>query len=156
MVSIFLLILFIFYIGLEIGGGLYETLVIYPRWKKDPTPETLAQNLETSGQNAALRFWPFISPLSGLLSAINMVLALQSGGELKVLWFGAAFLIILKSVVTYLYFVPTMMRTFRRAETMDAKKLKIAVKLWTSLSPIRAIFEVVAWIMALWALLLLR
>jgi hypothetical protein len=51
-----LLPLLIFFTGLGIGGGLYETIVVYPRWKIDPTPATLTQKLESSGQNAALKF----------------------------------------------------------------------------------------------------
>ncbi len=115
-----LLSLLMFFTGLGIGGGLYETLVVYPRWKKDPTPATLAQNLESSGQNAALKFWPLVSPLSALLSIINMIVAWRSVG-IATVWFGAALLIFLKSLATYLYFVPTMMRKLKRAETMDAE-----------------------------------
>ncbi len=139
-----LLCFLIFFTGLGIGAGLYETLVVYPRWKKDPTPATLAQRLESSGQNAALKFWPLVSPISAILSIINMILAWRTVGPLTV-WFSAALLVFLKSLATFLYFAPTMMRKFRRAETMDADKLKKSVALWTSLSPIRIVVEMVAW-----------
>jgi hypothetical protein len=150
-----ILSLLIFFTGLGIGGGLYETPVVYPRWKNNPAPATLTQKLESSGQNAALRFWPLISPMAALLSVINMIVAWRNVG-FTTLWFGAALLIFLKSLATYFYFVPTMMRKFKRAETMDAEKLKRSVSLWTSLSPIRIIVEVVAWVAALSALLSLR
>jgi hypothetical protein len=150
-----LLSLLIFFTGLGIGGGLYEALVVYPRWKKDPTPTTLTQKLESSGQNAALKFWPLVSPISALLSIINMLVAWRSVG-LTTAWFSAALIIFLKSLATYLYFVPTMMRKFKRPETMDAEKLRKSVALWTSLSPVRIVVEVVAWIGALSALLSLH
>jgi hypothetical protein len=150
-----LLTLLIFFTGLGIGGGLYETLVVYPRWKKDPTPATLGQKLESSGQNSALKFWPLISPLSALLSIINMLVAWHSVG-LRTVWFGAASIIFLKSLATYLYFAPTMMRKFRRAETMDVDKLRKSVMLWTSLSPVRIVAEAAAWVGALSALLALH
>jgi hypothetical protein len=150
-----LLSLLIFFTGLGIGGGLYETLVVYPRWKKHPTPATLSQKLEDSGQNAALKFWPLVSPISALLSVINMIAAWRSVGS-ETVWFSAALIIFLKSLATYLYFVPTMMRKFKRAETMDAETLKKSVTLWTSLSPLRIVVEAVAWIGALFALLSLH
>lgn len=145
----------IFVTGLGIGGGLYETLVVYPRWKTATTPAMLTQKLESSGQNAALKFWPLVSPLSAVLSIVNMLVAWRSVG-LTTVWFGAALIIFLKSLSTYLYFVPTMMRKFKRAETMDAEKLNRSVTLWTALSPVRIVAEAVAWIGAIYALLSLH
>jgi hypothetical protein len=155
MLNNILLSLLIFFTGLGIGAGLYETLVVYPRWKKEPTPATLAQLLDSSGQNAARKFWPLVSPMSTLLSIINMMVAWRNVGPLTV-WFSAALIIFLKSLATYLYFVPTMMRKFRRAATMDADKLKQSVALWTSLSPVRIVVETVAWTGALSTLLSLH
>ena len=81
MATIIFLVLFILFIQMGVGGGLYESLVIYPRWKKDVTPASLAQNLKNSGQaNANKRYWPFISPALSLLSVINIVLAWQYTG----------------------------------------------------------------------------
>jgi hypothetical protein len=54
--------LLLFFVQLGIGGGLYETLVVYPRWKYDATPAGLPQKLHDSGQSLAnRRFWPFPS-----------------------------------------------------------------------------------------------
>jgi hypothetical protein len=72
----------------------------------------------------------------GPLSILNMVVAWRSVG-VATLWFGAALIIFLKSLATYLYLAPTMMRKFRRVETMGAEQLNKSVTLWTSLSPVR-------------------
>jgi hypothetical protein len=84
-----------------------------------------------------------------------MIVAWRSVG-LATFWFISASIILLKSLATYLYFDPTMMLKFKRAEAVGAEQLRKLVTLWTSLSPIRIIVEVFAWIGALSALLSLH
>lgn len=38
--------LFVFFLSLGIGGGLYETLIVYPAWKNGATPQNLRQKLK--------------------------------------------------------------------------------------------------------------
>jgi hypothetical protein len=154
MTNLIFLVLFIFFIQFGMGGGLYEVLVIYHRWKKDVTPENLAQKLQDSGQAAATRrFWPIISPPLSLLSIINIVLAWQYTGLARTSWLTAALIIFIDRIITFAYFVPTMMRKFEHPEKMEAKQLRKAVLVWTFLSPIRLLFELSAWSLALWALI---
>jgi hypothetical protein len=142
---------FITLLGLAIGGGLYEVLVVYPGWRYDPTPDTLPGKLRASGQSlASRRFWPFLSPSLLFLSIWNFVLALHASGELKLLWAGASVAIVVKSIATYAYFVPTMMRKFERSRTQSASELTKAVRRWTDLSPLRLCIEVPVLFCALW------
>ena len=74
MLNFIALVLFILLIQFGMGGGLYETLVIYPRWKRDVSPETLVRKLKDSGQaRASRRFWPFISPLQAEIAKLAPV-----------------------------------------------------------------------------------
>lgn len=146
----------IFFVGMGIGGGFYELVAVYPNWKTGPTPEGLSQKLRESGQTlAARRFWPFVSPVSALLAILNACLAWQQTGLIESLWLAAAVAIIVKSIATFAYFAPTMMRRIERAETMDAAILESTVRLWTGLSPLRLVPEIFAWVIALRVLVLL-
>ena len=156
MTNLIFLVLFIFFIQFGMGGGLYEVLVIYHRWKKDVRPENLVQKLQDSGQAAATRrFWPIISPPLSLLSIINIVLAWQYTGAARTIWLTAALIVFIDRIITFAYFVPTMMRKFEHPEKIEERRLKKAVQVWTFLSPVRLLFELSAWSLALWALILL-
>jgi hypothetical protein len=145
--------MFVILTGVAIGGGIYEVRAVYPNWKKDPKPETLARRLRESSQmSAARRFWPFISPLLSVLSALNIWAALQTTGVVRLTWLAAAIAVAIRSIAGYSYFVPTMMLKFERPETMTQTDLERAVKRWTSLSPWRLYLEIPAWIAALWVL----
>jgi hypothetical protein len=142
---------FIALLGIAIGGGLYETLAVYPGWSHNPAPATLPDRLRASGQSAASRkFWPFISPTLLFLSIWNLVLALHASGELKILWVAAGAGIFAKSIASYTYFVPTMMRKFERSRIQNTPELTKAVRRWTTLSPLRLCIEVPALFCALW------
>jgi hypothetical protein len=147
---------FIFSVGIGIGAGLYETRVVYPNWTLDPNPQTLGAKLISSGQaGAGRRFWPFVSPVSMLLALFNLYLAWQQTGSLRTIWFASAMVIVAKSIATYSYFVPTMMRKIGRAEKMDGNTLRQTVRRWAALSPLRVITELFAWTSGIWALVLL-
>jgi hypothetical protein len=146
------LLLFILFLSLGMGGGLYETLVVYPNWKTNPTPQGLAQKFEESGQAlAARRFWPLISPMTALLALLNLFLAWQETDLLRTVWLTAAIVIIVKSIATYTYFVPTMIRKLGKAAVMRPEELTKSVRIWTTLSPLRLCMELFGWIAAIWA-----
>jgi hypothetical protein len=148
---------FIFSVGLGIGGGLYETRVVYPNWAGDPTPDGLSEKLISSGQaGAARRYWPLVSPVSALLAIVNMFLAWDQVGMVRDLWLMSSIVIVLKSLGTYGYFVPTYVRRIAKPNTMDAVTLRRLVRQWTGLSPLRIVVEIFAWITGMWALLLSR
>lgn len=145
------LILFILLLSLGMGGGLYETLVVYPRWKTDPTPQNFSQKLRDSGQAlAGRRFWPLVSPMTMLLAILNLVLAWHATAPLRAAWLAAAIAVILKSIATYTYFVPTMLGKLAKADTMEPEQLTKTVRQWTSLSPLRLCLELFGWAAALW------
>ena len=146
------LLLFILFLSLGMGGGLYETLVVYPHWKTNPTPQNFARKLTDSGQAlAGRRFWPLVSPMTMLLAILNLVLAWHApAAALRTAWLAAAIAVILKSIATYTYFVPTMLGKLAKAETMEPALLTRTVRRWTSLSPLRLILELFGWLAAIW------
>jgi hypothetical protein len=149
-----LLCAFLFFVGLGIGGGLYETLVVYPNWSHEPTPNELGKRLASSGQAAASRYWPLVSPASALLAVVNVFLAWHQVGLVRDLWLISSIAIVLKSIGTYGYFVPTYVRRISKPESMDTVELRRVVRTWTRLSPLRVLVEIFAWITGIWALAL--
>jgi hypothetical protein len=152
-----LLCAFIFSIGMGIGGGAYETRVVYPNWIIKPTPDGLGEKLVSSGQaGAARRYWPLVSPTSALLAVLNAFFAWHQIGLLRTLWLASSILILVKSAGTYGYFVPTYIRRIAKPETMEILALRRVVRTWTNLSPLRVLIETLAWITGIWALMILK
>lgn len=150
-----LLSAFLFFVGLGIGGGLYETRAVYPNWSHEPTPSELGKRLASSGQTAAgRRYWPLVSPASALLALLNVFLAWHQAGLVRDLWLMSSVAIVLKSIGTYGYFVPTFVRRISKPETMEMLELRRVVHTWTRLSPLRVLVETFAWITGIWALVL--
>lgn len=156
MVNLIFLILLILVTQLSIGGGLYETLVIYPRWRYDVTPDNLLEKLEDSGQlNANKRFWPLVSPAQVLLSITNLIIASLYIGTAHQAWLLAALILFLNRVLTFSYFIPVMINKFLKPQNIPAANLQVMVDTWIKLSPARILIELVAWGFALKALVLM-
>jgi len=135
-------------LGIQMGGGAYEALVIYPLWRQDPQPETLVSKIKASGQyNAGRRFWPLVSPIVFILGVVNLIVAWRRTGDAQTLWVVASALVILESLFTYGYFAPVMVFRFYRAEKIPAKALKKSVRTWTTLSGLRVPIALAAWAM---------
>jgi hypothetical protein len=146
---------FVFSTGMGIGGGVYETRVVYPNWSKEPTPEGLGEKLVSSGQaGAGRRYWPLVSPISALLAILNAFCAWHQTGLVRTLWLMSSISIILKSIATYAYFVPTYIRRISKPDTMNTTGLRRIVRTWTMLSPLRVLVEAFAWITGIVAVLL--
>jgi hypothetical protein len=148
---------FIFSVGMGIGGGVYETRVVYPNWTKEPTPNGLGAKLISSGQaGAARRYWPLISPTSALLALLNAFPAWHQIGLVRTLWLTSSVSIIIKSAGTYGYFVPTYIRRIAKPEKIEIMALRRVVRTWTNLSPLRVVVETFSWITGIWALMILK
>jgi hypothetical protein len=151
-----ILSIFLLFVSLGMGAGLYEARVVYPNWATDALPATLGAKLISSGQaGAARRFWPFVSPAVLLLAILNSYLAWQQVGAVRLVWLAASLTIIVKSLATYVYFAPTMMRSFEHATRMEATHLRRMISQWTMLSRLRAVAEFIAWAAGVYALVLM-
>jgi len=153
MTNLILLTLLLLTITLSLGGGLYETLVIYPNWKKDVHPSTLLEKLHSSGQMlAGTRFWPLVSPAQVLLSIANMVMAYLHDGPARCVWLTAAVIIFVSRIITFSYFIPVMLRYIMKPENVEPNRLRAIVKWWVGLSPLRLLPEAAAWGLCIYAL----
>lgn len=142
--------------AVQLGGGLYEKRAVIPLWSSDPDPETLGRRLEESGQTgSSTRFWPFVSPVVFLLALVNVVIAWRYDGPARPWWLTASCCLIAMSVLTYAYFVPTMLSLMHRANTYSPEQLSRTLTRWLNLSNVRLLLAVPAWLAAVKALTLL-
>jgi len=75
--------LFVIALGITLGGGLYETLVLMPLWDTAPPNSVTAyyQHNVANPQfapNQGGRFWAFIMPLTGLLAIATLLSGLRT------------------------------------------------------------------------------
>src|SRR5436190_12855795 len=80
------LCLFAVALGIEIGAGLYETLVVLPVWTSAPPDSVIAYHQHNAANpqfalNPGGRFWMFATPLVGLLGLTTLLSGLRTRPE---------------------------------------------------------------------------
>ena len=137
-----LLWLFIIFLGIAFGAGLYESRVVVPMWTSDP-PASLAS------PDSGRRFWAFVTtgPLT-LLTVANLVAALQTQGPARGWWLTAAIVTLVERAATFGYFIPTIIR-LQRKPTLTQTAVRTALARWVRLNYVRNTLTLVAWIAAL-------
>ena len=136
-----LLWLFIIFLGIAFGAGLYESRVVVPLWTSNP-PTSMAS------PDSGHRFWAFVTtgPLT-LLTVANLVLALQSQGPARAWWLTAGVVTLVERAATFGYFIPTIIRLSRRPAGDPG--LRTGLARWVRLNYVRNGLTLVAWIAAL-------
>ncbi len=81
-----LLWLFVIALGIEIGAGLYETLVVLPLWTLAPPESVIAYYQHNAADpqfalNAGGRFWMFDTPLVGVLAIATLLSGIKTTSE---------------------------------------------------------------------------
>ena len=137
-----LLWLFIIFLGIAFGAGLYESRVVVPMWTSDP-PASLAS------PDSGHRFWAFVTtgPLT-LLTVANLVAALQTQGPARAWWLTAAIVTLVERAATFGYFIPTIIR-LQRTPTLTQTAVRTALPRWVRLNYVRNTLTLVTWIAAL-------
>jgi Anthrone oxygenase len=141
-----LLWLFVINHGIAFGAGLYETRIVVASW--------LASVLR--GEDARLpdvgtKFWAFVTtvPLT-LLTLASLVAAWQTPGARGAWWLGAAAITLVERLLTFIFFIPTMLR-LQRGQVSPASAVKATARRWVNLNHVRSALSLAAWIAALWA-----
>jgi len=129
-------------LGLQTGAGIFETRVLVPLWAAAPQ-RFFSQPLRP---DSGKRFWVILSPLTSLISIINLIVALGAGEPKRTWWIAASAIAIAVMIVTFAYFVPALLRFARAAEGDD---VTASAKTWVMLNYVRAIAIIAAWLSAL-------
>lgn len=144
-----LLWLWVVNLGLALGAGLYETVIVFPQWLV-MLPEGGYQWQAEAAQaaNTGLRFWVYVTtvPLT-LLTIANGVIAWAQRGKLRRWWLGAVGLALAERLLTFGYFVPTMLRLM--GDRGSAPEAVATALQWGHLNHFRHLLLLVAWLAAL-------
>lgn len=129
-------------LGLQTGAGIYETRVIVPLWAAAPS-RFFSQPLRP---DSGKRLWIFLSPITSIVSIINLIYAFGAMEPRRTWWIAASVISIAVMIVTFAYFVPTLLAIARANEGDD---IAAKVKTWVTLNYVRAIAIIAAWLAAL-------
>src|SRR5919206_2778379 len=105
--------LFILLFGIQLGAGLYETLVIVPLWSASPPQSVWGWNeLRKANPQFAIdsgkRFWLFVTPAVGLLSVAALLLGWRTAWEHRKWLIAATLTSFIMVIITFVYFVPSL------------------------------------------------
>lgn len=150
--------LFVIALGIEIGAGLYETLVVMPLWSLAPPDSVIAyyQHNVANPQfalNAGGRFWMVFTPLVGLLALAVVLSSFGTAREHRTWRVLGATLILLVVVFRFVWFVPNIIRlTGKDVLSMSPGELTSLTHGWVRLNWVRVVFCLAGWLCALRAL----
>jgi hypothetical protein len=146
------LFLLVIFVGIQFGAGLYEKAVIVPQWGDLPG-DLVVGAIDASGMRSAGRvFWPFVSPVVGVLAIVNLVLAWRSQLPNRRWWIAGAALMCGYAIFSYSYFVPEMLVLQSSAGAWPAARVESVVSTWTGLNYVRMTIGAAGWFCALRAL----
>lgn len=151
-----LLWLFVINLGIAFGAGLYESRVTVPQWLSFSQDSGYRWNAEAArSADVGLRFWVYVTtvPLT-LLTLASLVVAWRTPDVVRNWWLGAAAAALLDRVLTFTYFIPTMIKLMR-AEAFGKSEAVAKALQWVRPGYLRHAATLGAWLAALTALSLM-
>jgi len=151
--STIILWLFVINLGIAFGAGLYESRIVVPQWLTAVPGAGDRWNAEAAQEaNVGLRFWIYVTtvPLT-LLTLASLVTAWWTSEPVRQWWLIAAAAALADRVMTFTYFIPTMLALMRNGALAQSDAASKA-RLWARLGYVRHAATLVAWLAALMAL----
>jgi hypothetical protein len=145
-----LLWLFVMNLGIAFGAGLYEHRIVVSRWVSSSASSGAHWDAETARRDdTGRRFWGFVTtvPLT-LLTLANLFVAFQASGSVRSWWLAAGLAALTDRVLTFSYFIPTMVGLMRAADSPDA--VAVATR-WQTINYVRHAIVLAAWLASLQA-----
>lgn len=144
-----LLWLWVINLGIALGAGLYETIIVFPQWLVTGPGGDYQWHAEAArAANTGLRFWVYVTtvPLT-MLTLANAGAAWPYRGKLRRWWFGAIGLALADRLFTFGYFIPTMLHLM--SENLSTLEAVTTALQWGNLNHLRHIILLMAWLAAL-------
>jgi hypothetical protein len=148
-ISKILLWLFVLNLGIAFGAGLYEWRIEFPLWLSTSADSSLQWNAEAARQaNTGLNFWVYVTtvPLT-LLTLANLMVAWRSQGTGRGWWVGAAVVVLVERVMTFSYFIPTMVK-LQSSGLPELEAVAAAIQ-WEQLGYLRHTLTLAGWLATL-------
>jgi hypothetical protein len=142
-----LLWLFVVNLGVAFGAGLYEHRIVVPGWITTDRGGLHWHAQAAQRDDVGLRFWAYVTtgPLT-LLTLANLAAAWMAPGIERRWWLAAALAILLERVVTFSYFIPTMIGLMNAP---DSPAAAATAKRWLAINYLRHALVLAGWLMAL-------
>lgn len=139
--------LFVIVLGITFGAGLYEARIVVPEWINET--EAFWNADAANDSNTGLRFWIFVTsiPLT-LLTIVSIFFVLKSKGELRKWWGVATVATLIDRIMTFAYFVPTMVSLMEYGNSSE-KEIVLSAMFWADVNYVRIAFVLIAWIAAM-------
>jgi Domain of unknown function (DUF1772) len=146
------LLLLVVFVGVQFGAGLYEKVVVVPQWADLPGNLVVGEIEASAMKSAGRAFWPFVSPVVGILAIVNLVVAWRSPTANRRWWIAGAALMCAYAIFSYSYFVPQMLMLQAGGDLWPAGRVEGLVDTWTSANYLRMTIGAAGWLCALRAL----
>jgi anthrone oxygenase-like protein len=146
--------LFVIFLGITFGAGIYEERITVRRWLSSSEGSKRHWNAdEARRDDVGRRFWAFVTtvPLT-LLTLASLIVAWRSPDPLRGWWLAAAIFALGDRIFTFSYFIPTMLRLMRAA---DSPESVMKASQWANLNYVRLALALAAWLASLNAFSLL-
>ena len=145
--STILLWLFVLNLGVAFGAGVYEHRIIVPNWISSDDSGAHWNAEAARRDDTGLRFWAYVTtgPLT-LLTLANLLAAWGASGAARGWWLAAALAVLADRVLTFSYFIPTMIRLMGAADSPES--VAVATR-WASLNYVRHALVLGGWLAAL-------
>jgi hypothetical protein len=142
-----LLWLFVVNLGVAFGAGLYEHRIVLPHWIVTERSGVHWNAKAARRDDVGLRFWAWVTtgPLT-LLTLANLVAAWMAPGIERPWWLAAGLAILADRVLTFAYFIPTMVRLM---DAPDSPATATTAKKWAAVNYLRHALVLVGWLAAL-------
>jgi hypothetical protein len=153
-----LLWIFVVALGVEIGAGLYETLVVLPLWSAAPPESVIAYHRHFAANpqfvpNSGGRFWMFATPFVGLAALAVLLSGWRTCPEHRTWRMAGAILTLIVVVFTFAWFVPNIMRLHSPdVLAMSTGEVAHVATWWVRLNWVRVVVFSAGWLAALRAL----
>ena len=146
--SAVLLWLFVINLGIAFGAGLYEHQVVISRWITSSRESGRHWNADAArSDDTGRRFWVFVTTLPlTLLTLGNLYVGWRASVPARRWWLAAGLAALADRVVTFAYFIPTMIGLLAAADSPES--VARAVR-WRSLNYLRHAFVLAAWLASL-------
>jgi len=145
--------LFIIFVGIHIGAGVYEVFVITPLWAGTPPESVTGWNPVPQYAINPARYWGIFSPVVALLTLALLIAAwLMPPARRKwALVAGVCLFIVVLS--TLLFFVPILIKTIgTRGADFSGGEITAMVNQWVGWNWLRLAVMIVGWLAAIRAL----
>jgi hypothetical protein len=157
-ISQIILWLFVIALGIELGAGLYETLVVVPLWSSAAPDSVIGYYQHNIADprftmNAGGRFWMVATPLVGLLSLATLLSGFKTSAEHRKWRLIGAGLALIVVISTFAWFVPNIIKLGTSAVlTMGRDDVASLANWWVRLNWVRVVVYSSGWLAALRAL----